>query len=71
MMTIASVVPASVPESFDLGFDFGPAVLFVVLAVLAVGVLGTLLSVRAAERQAAEKEKPYVSLHLRPLLRIQ
>jgi hypothetical protein len=70
MMTMASVIPASVPQSIDLGLDLGPAVL-VVVAVLAVGVLGTLLSAHAADRQTNERDKPYVSLHLRPLLKVQ
>jgi hypothetical protein len=47
------------------------AVVLVGFAVLAVGVLGTLLSVRAAQRQAADIEKPHVSLQLRPPLRMQ
>jgi hypothetical protein len=69
MMTMASMIPAPVPPNIDLGFEFGPVVLFVVLAVLAVGVLGSLLSVHAADREMTESEKPYVSLHLRPSLR--
>lgn len=71
MMTMASVISAPVPQSIDLGFNFGPAVLFVVLAVLVVGVLGSLLSVHAADRETAESEEPYVSLQLRPSLRTQ
>lgn len=68
MLTIPPVVSASIPPVFEFSFDFGPFFL-VVLAVLVVGILGTLLSVRAADRQTSEKGKPYVSLHLRPGLR--